>query len=112
MSRVEGSRYSRHDGAHGLWEIVRPRPNRAVAGPRKVKRKEVRRPDSEVVVRVVVAARARWAFVVLTFAGGLLDYFLLHYGLRVDCFAYYAAWDPYGLARGPGLSARMVRGCV
>src|SRR5947209_11891833 len=112
MSRVEGSRYSRHDGAHGLWEIVRPRPNRAVAGPRKVKRKEVRRPDSEVVVRGVLAARARLAFVVLTFARGLLDYFLLHDGLRGDRLANYAARDPFGPARGPGLSARTVWGCL
>src|SRR5437016_7469355 len=110
MSRVEGSRYSRPDGAHGLWEIVRSRPNRAVAGPRKVKRKEVRRPDSEVVVRGVLAARARLAFVVLTFARGLLDYFLLHDGLRGDRLANYAARDPFGPARGPGLSARTVRG--
>src|SRR2546423_6818913 len=108
MSRVEGSRYSRPDGAHGLWEIVRPRPNRAVAGPRKVKRKEVRGPDSEVVVRAVLAARARLTFVVLTFARGLLDYFLLHDGLRGDRLANYAARDPFGPARGPGLSARTV----
>src|SRR5437879_3526664 len=110
MSRVEGSRYSRHDGAHGLWEIVRPRPNRAVAGPRKVKRKEVSGPDSEVVVRRVLAARARLAFVVLTFARGLLDHFLLHDGLRCDRLANDAARDPFGPARGPGLSARTVRG--
>src|SRR5437016_4690259 len=110
MSRVEGSRYSRPDGAHGLWEIVRSRPNRAVAGPRKVKRKEVRRPDSEVVVRGVLAARARLAFVVLTFARGLLDHFLLHDGLRSGRLANYAARNPFGPARGPGLSARTVRG--
>src|SRR5438046_10367903 len=110
MSRVEGSRYSRPDGAHGLWEIVRSRPNRAVAGPRKVKRKEVRRPDSEVVVRGVLAARARLAFVVLTFARGLLDHFLLHDGLRSGWLANYAARNPFGPARGPGLSARTVRG--
>src|SRR5205809_8130370 len=110
MSRVEGSRYSRPDGAHGLWEIVRSRPNRAVAGPRKVKRKEVRRPDSEVVVRGVLAARARLAFVVLTFARGLFDHFLLHDGLRSSRLANYAARDPFGPARGPGLSARTVRG--
>src|SRR5437879_12156388 len=110
MSRVEGSRYSRHDGAHGLWEIVRPRPNRAVAGPRKVKRKEVSGPDSEVVVRRVLAARARLAYVVLTFARGLLDHFLLHDGLRCGRLANYAARDPFGPARGPGLSARTVRG--
>src|SRR5213596_3134309 len=110
MSRVEGSRYSRPDGAHGLWEIVRSRPNRAVAGPRKVKRKEVRRPDSEVVVRGVLAARARLAFVVLTFARGLLDHFLLHDGLRSGWLANYAAWNPFCPARRPGLSARTVRG--
>src|SRR5437660_923592 len=110
MSRVEGSRYSRPDGAHGLWEIVRSRPNRAVAGPRKVKRKEVRRPDSEVVVRGVLAARARLAFVVLTFARGLLDHFLLHDGLRSGWLANYAARNPFCPARGPGLSARTVRG--
>src|SRR5437773_9834936 len=110
MSRVEGSRYSRPDGAHGLWEIVRSRPNRAVAGPRKVKRKEVRRPDSEVVVRGVLAARARLAFVVLPFARGLLDHFLLHDGLRSGCLANYAGRNPFGPARGPGLSPPPVRG--
>src|SRR5207302_4359593 len=96
-------------GAHGLWEIVRSRPNRAVAGPRKVKTKEVRRPDSEVVVRGVLAARARLALVVLTFARGLLDHFLLHDGLRSGRLANYAARNPFGPARGPGLSARPVR---